>query len=83
MFRHKVDYEGDTNEKTHGYDDSPSETDGCMRNLSRENENEEDAKFKEDTSEINDTNESKLSKNKTEEALIISVLAKNVFLKFI
>ena len=41
-FWHKVDYEGDANEKTHGYDDSPSETDGCVRNLAKEDENEED-----------------------------------------
>ena len=33
---HKVYYEGDTNEKTRGYDHSPSETDGCVRNLTKE-----------------------------------------------
>ena len=33
-------------------------------------------KFKEDTSEINDINESKIGKFKTEEALISSLLAK-------
>ena len=27
---------GDTNEKTHGLDYSPSETDGCKRNLDKE-----------------------------------------------
>ena len=32
-FLNKVDYKGDTNEKTHGYDDSPSETDGCVRRI--------------------------------------------------
>ena len=36
-----------------------------MRNLVKEHENEEDGEFKEDNSEINDTNESKLSKDKT------------------
>ena len=42
LILHKVDYEGDTNEKTHGYDSSTSETDGCVRNLAKEHENEED-----------------------------------------
>ena len=42
LFRNKVDYRGDTNEKTHGSDDSPSENDGCVRNLVKEHENEED-----------------------------------------
>ena len=64
-FLHKVDYEGDNHEKTHSYEDSPSGTDGFVRNLAKEHENEEDEEFKEDTSEINDTNESKLSKDKT------------------
>ena len=41
-----------------------------MRNLAEEHENEEDEEFKEDTSEINDTNEPKTSKSKTEEAVI-------------
>ena len=41
-----------------------------MRNLAKEHENEEDEEFKEDTSEINDTNEPKTSKSKTEEAVI-------------
>ena len=31
---------GDTNEKTRGSDDSPSETDGCTRNLGKEHEHE-------------------------------------------
>ena len=83
MFIHKVDYKGDTSENTHGSDDSPSETDGCVRNLAEEHENEEDEEFKEDTSKINDTNESKMSKDKTEEALIISLLAKHFSLKVI
>ena len=83
MFRNKVEYEDDTNEKTHGSDDSPSETDCCVRNLAKEHENEEDKEFKEDTSEINDTNESKLSKDKTKEAIIISLLAKYFLLKVI
>ena len=42
---------------------------------------EEDWEFKEDTSEINDVNESKISKGKKEEALISSLLAKTFSLK--
>ena len=38
-FCHKVYYKGDTNEKTRGSDDSPGETDGCVRNLDREHKN--------------------------------------------
>ena len=64
MFRHTVDYKGYTNDKTHGSNYSPSETEGYKKNLSKEHENEEDEEFKENTSEINDTHESKLSKNK-------------------
>ena len=45
-FRHKVDYEGDTNEKTRGSDYSPSETDYFVRNLEKEHENEYDEEFK-------------------------------------
>ena len=37
-FRHKVDYEGDTNEKTRGSDNSSSENDDCLRNLNKEYE---------------------------------------------
>ena len=40
-FWHKVDYKGDTNYKTRVSGDSPSETDGCVRNLTKEHENEE------------------------------------------
>ena len=39
-FWHKVDYEGDTNNKTRGSYNSPSENYGCVRNLDKENENE-------------------------------------------
>ena len=83
MFRNKVEYEDDTNEKTHGSDDSPSETDCCVRNLAKEHENEEGEEFKEDTSEINDTKESKLIKDKTEEALIRSLLDRTLLIKVI
>ena len=41
-FKNKVDYNSNTNEKTHGSNDYPSENDGCTRNLSEEHENEED-----------------------------------------
>ena len=54
-----------------------------MRKLSRQHGNEEDEELKEDTSEINDTNESKLEKDKTEEALIRSLLDKYVLPKII
>ena len=40
--KNNKDYIGDTNEKTHGSDDSPSESDGFARNLVKEHENEED-----------------------------------------
>ena len=70
MFWNKLDYKYDTNEKSYGYDDSPSENDGCVRNLAKQHENEKDEQSKEDTSEMNDTNESKISKNITEEYLI-------------
>ena len=52
-----------------------------MINLSKEHENEQDEESKEDISEINDNNESKLGKDKTKEALIISLLAKIFSLK--
>ena len=42
LFWHKVYYEGDTNEKTNGSEDSTSETDGCVRNMYKEHRNEED-----------------------------------------
>ena len=42
MFKHKVDYKYDINDNTHGSDDSPSENDCCVRNLSGKHENEED-----------------------------------------
>ena len=64
--------------KTHGSEDSQSKTYDCVRNLSKKHENEEDEYFKEDTSEINETNESKLSKDQIEEAVIRSLLAKQI-----
>ena len=41
LFKNKEDYIGDTNEKTREFDDSPSETDVCVRNLGEEHKNEE------------------------------------------
>ena len=41
-FKNNSHYIGDTNQKAHGYDYSPSETDGCAINLAEEHENEED-----------------------------------------
>ena len=40
-FKNKEDYIVDTNEKTRDSNGSPSETDGCVRNLGKEHENEE------------------------------------------
>ena len=74
---------GDTNEKTHGSDDYPSETDGCAINLAEEYENEEDVEFSENTSEINDSNKSKISEVITEEDVIISLLDKLFSLRLI
>ena len=76
MFKNKVDYRGDTNDKNHGSNDCPSETDGCTRNLAKEHEHEENEEYIKDNSEINDTNESKNSKGITEEYVISSPLAK-------
>ena len=41
-FKNKVDYRGDTNEKTRESGDSPSDTDDCAINLDDEHKNEED-----------------------------------------
>ena len=49
--------------------------------MAKERENEEDEESKEDTSEINGSNESKISGGKTEEAVISSLLAKQFSLK--
>ena len=49
--------------------------------MSREHGNEEDEEFNEDTYLISDTNASKISKVKTEEALISSLLARIISLK--
>ena len=49
-FKNKEDYIGDTNEKTRGSYDYPSETDDCAIKLAKEHENEENEEFSEDTS---------------------------------
>ena len=82
-FKNKEDYIGDTNEKTRGSYDSPSETHGFPRNLDEEHENEEDEEFSENTSEINDSIKLKISKGITEEDVIISLLDKKILLKVI
>ena len=65
---------GDTNKETHVSNEYRSETDVCTRNLAKEHENEEDEEFSENNSEINDSIKSKISKGKTEEDVIISIL---------
>ena len=78
-----VDYEGDTDKNSRCSDDSPTETDDCLRNLYKVHENEDDEEFKEDTSVINTPNESQIIKEKKEEVLINRMLAINFLLKFI
>ena len=51
--------------------------------MDNKHENEDDEEFKEDTSVINDTNESKISKDIKEEALLNRLLAVNSPLKVI
>ena len=53
--KNKEDNSGDTNGKMHGSNDSPSETDGCVRNLGKENKNEEYEEYIETTPEISDS----------------------------
>ena len=55
---------GDTNKKTHCSDDFTSVLDDHVRNLAEEHENEEDKEFKEENSEMNNTNESKIGRLK-------------------
>ena len=61
-FWHKVDYEGDTDENNRCSDDSQAETDNCLRNLDKEQENEDDEESWKYTSVINLTNEAKTSR---------------------
>ena len=52
-----------------------------MRRLAKEQENEEDKAFKKYTSEIIDTNELKISKDRTVKALISSQLSEQILLE--
>ena len=49
--KNKQDYVGGNNDKTSETDDSPSDTDGCARNLYDEHKNEEDDEYIEPPSE--------------------------------
>ena len=66
-----------------GSDYYPSETDGCVRNLGKEHENEEYEEYSETTPEINDSIKSKISKVITEEDVTISLLSKTFLLKVV
>ena len=61
----------------------PSANDGCVRNLSKEHENEVYEEYSENNPEINDSIKSKVSKGITEEYFRISLLAKKFSLKVI
>ena len=52
-----------------------------MRNLGEEHKNKEDEEYSENTPETNDGIKSKISKDITEEYVIISLLAKHLSLK--
>ena len=82
-FKKKEYYIGSTNEKTRNSDDSPSENNGCARNLGEEHENEEGEKYSETAPEENDSIKSKISEEITEKYSIISLLSKNFSLKVI
>ena len=45
-FQHKVDYEGDTDEKNRGVDDSQSDNDDFVRNLDKEQQYKKDDEYK-------------------------------------
>ena len=82
-YTNKYEYVGGTNEKTRDsqtreYDDSPSDTDGCARNLDDEHKNEEDDDYIDPSSFLNDIIEYKL-----EEDFINRLLSKNKSLKVI
>ena len=44
-YKNKQDYVGGTTDKTHESDDSPSDTDGCARNIDDEHKNEEEEDY--------------------------------------
>ena len=82
-FKNKVDYRGDTNENTCESGDSPSDIDGCARNLVDEHKNEGDGEYIETPPEWNYSIKSKISERIKEEDVVISLLAKNVSHKVI
>ena len=53
-YKNKQDYVGGTNDKTRESDDSPSDTDGCARNLYDEHKNEENEDYIDPPTETND-----------------------------
>ena len=65
-FKNKVEYRGDTNDKTRESDDNPSGTYGCVRNLDYEHKNEEYDKYIEPPSGENYRIKSKISEGITE-----------------
>ena len=69
-FRHKVGYRGDTDKNNSCSDDSPTVIDDFLRNLDKEYENEDYEESKENTSVINNTNGSKISKDKNKNHLL-------------
>ena len=75
-YKNKEDYIVNTSHNTRGSYDSPSETDGYVRHLGEEHNNEEDEECIETNPEINDSIKSKIIKGITEEDVIISLLAK-------
>ena len=77
-YKNKQDYDGGTNYKTRKSDDSPSDTDGCARNIDDEQKNEEDDEYIDPPSEKND-----IIKSKLEEYVRNSLLAKKIPLKLI
>ena len=66
LFENKEDCIGNTNEKTCGSNDSPSETNICEKDLCIEHENEEDEGISENAPEKNDSIKSKIGKGITE-----------------
>ena len=64
-FKNKQDYIGGNNEKTRESNDSPSDNDGCTRNLGNEHKNEGDEEYIETPPEENNRNKSKISEGIT------------------
>ena len=79
--KNKQDYIGGTYYKTRESDYSPSDTDGCARNLRNEHKNEEDKEYIEPPPGKNDRIKSKISEGITEEDVIIILSAKKIHAK--